>query len=257
VNPYIASCAVLGGYLLGALSMARVIGRIMAPGEDITGQEYNLVGGESMTLDIVSATNISARLGAKAGCMVSILDMMKVLVPVLALRLVFPESPYYLMAAAAGVVGHNFPVYYRFKGGGGLSAAFGGLLVVDWPAVIITPAAGMILGMLLTRDAYVASTLWLFLLIPWLWVRTHDGFHMLYACIMIISFLLATLPLTKEYIKLKKKGPEYVLSFYNQFHMGRGLIKIGRWFGLYRNVNFQETPPEKDEEKNETDNHEG
>jgi glycerol-3-phosphate acyltransferase PlsY len=125
-------------------------------------------------------------------------------------------------------------VYYRFKGGGGLSAAIGGLVVVDWLALVVTPPAGLIIGMGLFRDAYMGSTLWLFLLIPWLWIRTHDWNYVFYAVAMALSFLLATLPLTKQYLRIRKKGPEALRSFYEKFHMGRGLLKIGRLFGLYK-----------------------
>ena len=231
---YLVIGAALLGYLLGSVSMARVIGRSFAPGLDFSTQDYQILGGDIMSLDIASATNVSQKLGPKFGGLVSILDLLKVFVPTLILKYVFPETPCYIAAAAFGVVGHNFPVYYRFKGGGGLSAALGGLLVIDWLAVIVTPVAGMILGMALIRDVYVASTLWLFLLIPWFWIRTHDLAHILYAVIIIISFLLATMPLTKQYLKLRKRGPEALLSFYEQFHMGRGLVKIGRLFGMYK-----------------------
>jgi glycerol-3-phosphate acyltransferase PlsY len=226
--------AALLGYLLGSVSMARVIGRLFAPGLDFSTQDYQILGGDIMSLDIASATNVSQKLGPKFGGLVSILDMLKVFIPTLILKLTFPETPYYIATAALGVVGHNFPIYYRFKGGGGLSAALGGLLVIDWLAVIVTPVAGMILGMALFRDVYVASTLWLFLLIPWFWIRTHDWAHILYAVVIVISFLLATMPLTKQYLKLRKRGPEALLSFYEQFHMGRGLVKIGRLFGMYK-----------------------
>jgi glycerol-3-phosphate acyltransferase PlsY len=134
-----------------------------------------------------------------------------------------------------GVVGHNFPLFHRFKGGAGLSAAMGGLLAVDWLSVIVTPVAGMVLGLGIGRDVYIASTLWLFLLVPWFWIRTSGWDHILYAAAILASFLLATIPVTKQYIKLRKKGPEALLAFYRQVPMGRGLVKIGRLFGLYKN----------------------
>jgi glycerol-3-phosphate acyltransferase PlsY len=230
----IALAAAILGYLLGAISMARLIGHFFAPGEDISSQEYPVLEDDKISLDIASATNVSVKLGSKFGCLVSLLDMLKVFVPTLGLKLAFPDSPYFLITAATGVIGHNFPIYYRFKGGGGLSSALGGLLAVDWLAVVVTPPLGLILGMGLIRDAYVASTLWLFLLIPWFWIRTHDWGHVLYASIMILSFLLATIPLTRQYLRIRKKGPEALQSFYEKFHMGRGLIKIGRLFGLYK-----------------------
>jgi glycerol-3-phosphate acyltransferase PlsY len=228
--------AALLGYLLGAISMARLIGRLFAPGDDLSSHEYPVLEDDKISLDIASATNVSTKLGSKFGCLVGILDMLKVFVPVLALKLVFPESPYYVIAAATGVIGHNFPLYYRFKGGGGLSSALGGLLAVDWLAVLVTVPLGMLLGMAVIRDAYVASTLWLFLLIPWFWIRTQDWGHILYPAVMILSFLLATLPLTRQYLRVRKKGPEALQSFYEKFPMGRGLIKIGRLFGLYKNT---------------------
>jgi len=226
--------SVLAGYVLGALSMARLIGRLFAPEEDVSTQEYRVLEDDSIHLDIASATNVSSKLGSKYGCLVSLLDMLKVFAPTLFFKLAFPESPYFLIIAAAGVIGHNFPVYYRFKGGGGLSAAIGGLVVVDWLALVVTPPAGLIIGMGLFRDAYVGSTLWLFLLIPWFWIRTHDWNYVFYAVAMVLSFLLATLPLTKQYLRIRKKGPEALQSFYEKFHMGRGLLKIGRLFGLYK-----------------------
>ena len=234
MNIYWIVGSVLLGYLIGSVSMARIIGYFFAPGVDFSTQDYQILGGDIMSLDIASATNVSKKLGAKFGCLVSILDMLKVLIPTLLLRWAFPEDPYYLAFAAMGVVGHNFPLYYRFRGGGGLSAALGGLLIIDWLAVLVAPAAGMVLGMGLLRDAYVGSTLWLFLLIPWFWIRTHDWAHLLYAAVIAVSFLIATMPLTKQYLRLRKKGQDALVAFYEQFHMGRGLVKIGRFFGLYK-----------------------
>jgi glycerol-3-phosphate acyltransferase PlsY len=215
--------------------MTRLIGRLFAPGEDFSRHEYKGITGDTVTFDIASATNVSHKLGAKFGCMVSILDMLKVFLPTLFFRLVLPESPYFLITAAMGVVGHNFPLFHRFKGGAGLSAAMGGLFVVDRLSVIVTPVAGMVLGLGIGRDVYIASTLWLFLLIPWFWIRTSGWDHILYAAVILVSFLLATIPVTKQYIRLRKKGPEALLAFYRQVPMGRGLVKMGRLFGLYRN----------------------
>jgi glycerol-3-phosphate acyltransferase PlsY len=235
VNVYLIMGSGLLGYILGSVSMTRLIGRLFAPGEDFSRHEYKGLTGDTVLFDIASATNVSHKLGAKFGCLVSILDMLKVFLPTLFFRLALPESPYFMITAAMGVVGHNYPVFHKFKGGAGLSAAMGGLLVVDWMSVIVTPVAGMILGLGLGRDAYIASTLWLFLLVPWFWIRTHDWAHIIYVAVILASFLLATIPVTKQYIKLRKKGPEALLAFYLQVPMGRGLVKIGRLFGLYKN----------------------
>ena len=37
--------------------------------------------------------------------------------------------------AVAVLLGHNYPVFHRFRGGRGQSPLYGGLLAIDWPAV--------------------------------------------------------------------------------------------------------------------------
>jgi len=43
--------------------------------------------------------------------------MAKVAIPTLVFKLLYPQDPYLLIAAAAGMVGHIWPVFNRFKGG--------------------------------------------------------------------------------------------------------------------------------------------
>ena len=239
MNGYLIAAAAVGGYLLGAISFARMIGRIVAPGTDIS--KIELVVGKDeeerrqYTSELVSATTVGSKLGTKYGCLISVLDMLKVFVPALVFRLLFPQFPYYLITAAAGVVGHNWPVYYRFKGGGGLSAALGGLLVIDWLGVLVAPAAGMIIGLFILRDVFATTSLWLVLLIPWLWLRTNDIWHIGYAVVINISFLLATFPGMKQFYKIKREDPEAYRAMMESAHMFRGMLKVSRWLGLDKN----------------------
>jgi glycerol-3-phosphate acyltransferase PlsY len=239
MNGYLIAAAAAGGYLLGAISFARLIGGIVAPGEDVTRSEL-VVGMEEKeqrkyTFELVSASTVGAKLGTRYGCLISVLDMLKVLAPTLAFRLLFPDSPYYLISAAAGVVGHNWPVYYRFKGGAGLSAALGGLLVIDWLGVLVAPAAGMIIGLFILRDVFASASVWLVLLIPWLWLRTNDVWHIGYAVVISISFLLASIPAMKQFYRIKREDPEAYRVMMESSKMFRGMLKISRWLGLERN----------------------
>ena len=65
-------------------------------------------------------------------------------------------------------VGHNWPIYYRFKGGRGISPIMGGMLVVDWLGVVITNLLGL-LSDLVIKSTLVSSGIWLILMIPWIW----------------------------------------------------------------------------------------
>ncbi len=53
-----------------------------------------------------------------------------------------------LIAGVFGVLGHNFPVWLKFKGGKGVSSAFGLILMTQWPVALV--ALGIWLTMAFT-----------------------------------------------------------------------------------------------------------
>ncbi len=234
MNPLIALLAIVIGYLFGSISFARLIGRFAVPDEDISITELEVPGSDDkFVMSAVSATSISMRIGPKFGCLTSILDMLKVAIPTLAFKLWYPEVSYYLIVAAAGVVGHNWPVYYRFKGGRGFSAVFGGMLVIDWVAIPVTTLAGMLGGLLIVRDVLVAYMAGLWLMIPWLWFRTHDWAHLIYALAVNVFFIVAMLPELKQYIPLKQAGKADFLANLQSTDM-RHMLRIANRLGLLK-----------------------
>jgi glycerol-3-phosphate acyltransferase PlsY len=222
------------GYLLGSLSFARLVGNLVMPEEDITTTELTVPGSEDkLVMSSVSATSISMRAGPKFGCVTSILDMLKVAIPTLAFKVWYPEAPYYLIVAAAGVVGHNWPVYYRFQGGRGFSAVFGGMFILDWIAIPVTTLGGMLLGLLVFRDILVAYMAGLWLMIPWLWFRTHDWAYLMYALAINLFFIVAMLPELKQYIPLKRAGKADFSAALQSTDM-RHMLKIAHKLGLLK-----------------------
>jgi glycerol-3-phosphate acyltransferase PlsY len=77
----------------------------------------------------IGATNASRALGKKWGAVILLLDALKSFLPTFfALRHASPE-----IAAAvgiAGVVGHVYPIWLRFRGGKGVATAFGVYLAI-------------------------------------------------------------------------------------------------------------------------------
>src|SRR5512144_985669 len=74
-----AIIAAMTGYLLGCISFARIISRLVAPEQDVTQTEMAVPGTEEkMQLRAVSGTAVSIHLGAKYGCLTALLDMLKV-----------------------------------------------------------------------------------------------------------------------------------------------------------------------------------
>lgn len=78
-------------------------------------------------------SNAVMTLGLKYGSLVGILDILKGLVPVLILRLVFPENDIiWFVGGLSAVLGHIYPFHMEFHGGKG-TATFGGILLAIAP----------------------------------------------------------------------------------------------------------------------------
>lgn len=88
------------------------------------------------------STNILRVMGIKAGLIVFIGDVSKLVLACLLTRYLFREQPemiyVYLLYTGFGVVlGHNFPFYMGFKGGKGIAASAGLLAATDWRVMLV------------------------------------------------------------------------------------------------------------------------
>ncbi|PPE69847.1 glycerol-3-phosphate 1-O-acyltransferase PlsY [Caldimonas thermodepolymerans] len=119
-----AAVAVLGGYLIGSLSFAVIISRLMGLSDPRTYGSGN-----------PGATNVLRSGNRKAAALTLVFDALKGYVPVV-LVLLYGER-FGLGEGAAAVVGlaafigHLFPVFFRFQGGKGVATAAGVLLGIN------------------------------------------------------------------------------------------------------------------------------
>lgn len=63
-----------------------------------------------------------------------------------------------LVAGSMGVIGHNFPVWLRFKGGKGVASAFGFILMTQWPLALIALAVWLIVAFTFRYSSLAALT---------------------------------------------------------------------------------------------------
>ncbi len=118
----IAIVAILS-YLLGSIPFGWLLTRFAGLGD------IRNVGSGN-----VGATNV-LRTGHKGiAAATLILDVAKGAAPVVAL-IVWPigHADLGLMAGLAAILGHNFPVWLKFRGGKGFATSIGALLVIAWP----------------------------------------------------------------------------------------------------------------------------
>jgi glycerol-3-phosphate acyltransferase PlsY len=192
-------------YLIGSISFARIVGKRVLPDADLSHTELSVPGGATIEYTGVSATTIGARTGPRWGLVVGFADIAKAFVPTLAARLIWPDDSYHLIVAVVVVVGHNYPVFYRFKGGRGQSPLLGGLLAVDWLAFPVTTVVGGFLGLVVVKDMLVAYGAGQALMIPW-FIWRGGAPEVAYAVVVNLLFLIATLPEIKIYLEKRRAG---------------------------------------------------
>jgi glycerol-3-phosphate acyltransferase PlsY len=234
VNVSIAVFAALVGYLCGSISSARLVARVFAPQADLSTTEFSTSDTDDKVVGgFVSATTISMHLGTRLGFVTVVMDMLKITIPTLIFKRLWPDMSYFLIVATTAMIGHIWPLYHGFKGGRGLSAVYGGMFAIDWIGVFATSLAGMVFGLVVLRDVLVAYMAGLWFIIPWLWFRTHDLHHVAYGLAVNVIFLLGIIPEMRQYVKLRREGKGADVSeAMQQTGMGRGIYKMGRRLGL-------------------------
>ena len=138
---------VLAGYLCGSICFAYVAGRLWK-GIDL--REY---GSRKL-----SGSNVHGQIGVWAMIIVGLADVSKAVLPTwLGIRLGFDLSVA-IMAGLAAMIGHNWPLFFGFRGGRGIGTALGTFLVV-FPWGVVWILGSVALGRLTPRAAAVAALL--------------------------------------------------------------------------------------------------
>jgi acyl phosphate:glycerol-3-phosphate acyltransferase len=113
-----AVIAVAVGYLLGSLPFGYWAGRLR-------GIDLRLAGSGN-----TGATNAMRVLGLKVGIPVMVLDIGKGVAAVLIAQQLSSDEVVAVLAAAAAVAGHMYPLFLNFKGGKGVATGAGAMLAL-------------------------------------------------------------------------------------------------------------------------------
>jgi len=128
-------------YAIGSLPTAYLFTRY------ILGQDIRQIGDFNS-----GAANVFRNVGAKTGVAVGAIDIIKgALVIVLAMVLV-DDTGMEMMAGAAALAGHNFPVHLRFRGGRGAATAVG-ILIASVPIIGLPVGAFCLVLLYFTHKA--------------------------------------------------------------------------------------------------------
>ena len=194
-------------YLLGSISFSVIISKKMA-GFDVREKGSGNAG----------STNVLRTVGKKAAVLTLICDCLKgvlaILIAYIAGNIVKDIDKSFLVQLTGifVVIGHTFPVFFKFKGGKGVATSLGVLLMVNWQIGLICLVFALVL-MALTRFVSLGSVA-AAVLFPVLtvFIRTN---YLVPGNYIIFGIILAVLVIFnhRENVKRLLEGKENKLSF--------------------------------------------
>ena len=146
-------CAIVAiiAYLIGSINFSVILSKKMA-GFDVRNKGSGNAG----------TTNMLRSVGKKAAAITLVCDILKGVVAILLAMLmnkIFPNSNGALLVQIAGVaviLGHTFPIFFKFKGGKGVATSLGVLIMSNWQIGLICLVFALIL-IILTQMVSVGS----------------------------------------------------------------------------------------------------
>lgn len=193
-------------YLIGSVNTSIVISKLM--GEDIREHGSGNAG----------MTNTLRTYGKKVAALVFLGDALK---GVVAMLMVMPFDlgsltvylPYF--AGICVILGHNFPIYFHFKGGKGILTSAVVIAFIDWRMLILELAI-FILFMILTRIVSLSSIMCAAGIIIACWIMPDPpGDVMSYRLLFTAMGILAIIMHRKNLVRLYR-GEEKKVSFHKK-----------------------------------------
>jgi glycerol-3-phosphate acyltransferase PlsY len=156
----IDSLLVAGGYLLGSISTAIIVCKLMGLPDPRTEGSRN-----------PGATNVARLGGKKAAALTLIGDMLKGLIPVLIAHALHASPTVLAATALAAFLGHLYPVFFGFQGGKGVATALGVIYGLYWPVGLFTTGIWLAMAVVFRYSSLAALTAILLTPLGFLWLK--------------------------------------------------------------------------------------
>ena len=155
------------------------------------------------------ASNALILFGKSLGIACALFDIAKATAAIHLAVFLFPELPYaFSVTAVAGVIGHIFPFYMKFRGGKGLACLGGTILAFDWRVFLIMLVGEAIFGVIVNYICFVPLTACVIFPIVY-GVMRGDLWGALILCLMIPIIFFKHF---ENFVRIKN-GTEARLSF--------------------------------------------
>lgn len=193
-------------YLIGSINFSIIISKKVA-GFDVREKGSGNAG----------TTNMLRTVGKKAALITLVCDILKGVISILLALLIgkiAKEANNSILVQIAGIlviIGHTFPIFFKFKGGKGVATAVGVLLTTNWQIGLICLIFGLVL-IALTRMVSLGSiTAAILFPILVLFIKTNyivEGNYFIYSLIIAVMVVFNH----RENVKRLLSGTENKLS---------------------------------------------
>jgi len=184
MTPFVLTAAL--AYLIGSSNLAYYLSRWKR--EDMRRKGSGNLG----------TSNAVIVLGWWAGILVFIHDAGKVILAVILAKHLFPDLPMIgFVAGVAGVLGHIYPFYLKFRGGKGFASFLGMIFALNWKFFFVIVL--MIVVLTLVTDYIVVSTVATVVVYP-----AYIAWQLSWvpACIILVATLIILYKHRENYVRI-------------------------------------------------------
>ena len=174
--------ALVIAYLLGSIPCAYLIARL------VKGVDIRKVGGGN-----VGTVNTMREIGTLPGFGVLLADMAKGALAVLIAQWLGLHLYWVFAAGLVSVVGHNWPVWLKFRGGQGLATTMG-VLAVFSPIPFAICFGVLLVALIFTSNVRLSAIVGFVFLPPLIWAFGGELSVILYSIALPVFCLLKTVP---------------------------------------------------------------
>ena len=189
-------------YLIGSISSAVIISKMIS-GKDIRTEGSGNAG----------ATNMLRVHGKGAGAITLLIDALKGVVAILLafafealLAKVAPDNAFLgnlkYIAGLFAVIGHDFPIFFRFRGGKGVATSLGVILMLNWligVMVLVIALLIMIISRYVSLGSEMAAIVYIIFILGYMF--GERSFNVVW---LVTAGLMAILLIAKHHANIKR-----------------------------------------------------
>lgn len=181
-------------YIIGSIPFSYIIARLYK------GKDIRKLGTKN-----VGATNVISVVGLVPGLIALFFDILKGALTVYLTEKITGNLAVSLFAGLFTVIGHNWSIFLKFKGGKGIATAIGVLLLTSPLSVLILYLIVIPIIILITNDSFMSASMGFIILPLILWLLKRDIWWVIFGILLALIIVIRHLNELKTYFRGRRE----------------------------------------------------